>query len=1046
MFVTDAPIEVYNALGERWPTQQQWDAISAPLEPSVLVAGAGSGKTAVMAARMVWLIVNGHAKANEILGLTFTNKAAASLLERVRAAIKPLGLPDGEEPTVSTYHAFAQGLIADYGLRAGIEPGAALLSEAQAWQLCAELYSGRTYEFMEARTLWHVSYVRQLADDCSNHLVDPSQIVEWDRQFLEKIKNSGDKIAGKIIDTSRKRIELAGVVEAYQKGKEARRVLDYGDQIRLASDIAADPRVVADFLARYRFALLDEYQDTNIAQAKMLKRLMPDGYPVMAVGDPDQNIYAWRGASLHNLLAFPEQFVHGDGSKARVLPLEVNFRSGLRILTLANGLIDKVAPQRRAADKVLRHYPKLGDGTVAVGLWPDQSAEARGIADEALRAHDAGTSWKEIAILCRKKRLFAPIVEEFRARDIPVEVIGLGGLLKMPEVIDLVALLRVLEDPMRNVALARLLRGPRWRIGHRDLALIARRAAEQNRSLKEQLGDLDAPGDVNFSLAEALAAGDEVEGLSDEARSRINEFNAGLAELRANAHLALPELVQRALDMIGVVSELDASPSKAAPAAKHNLANFLDRIAAFQPLEGEPTLAALIEWLDAVEEADEEIEAAQPTDADSVKLMTIHQAKGLEFDLVFVPGLARGRRSQIFPDISRTTNPYTSPKHIPTDLRGDAEVFPRFMGNLTQYTDELKVRQEEEERRLFYVVVTRARQRLVCTAAHWYYPSGWNEALTEPLGPSEYWQEVRDFPDVEVIVESDVPEDNPLIARRAERAKSWPPSARREPDPLFPDGIASAVEQARAGTTPDESLFPPVEPAPPARPRALNVTSIVTYAQCPKKFYWSVVRPLPRLSSRAARIGTIVHSWIEQEGKGQGTLINQDDFEERSPELDHDTMTRLKDAFRASRFYNVAPVMAERAISLVVGDHIVQGRMDAIFERDGGGWEIVDWKSGRGPEEEGAERWQLDLYALAAQEIWGKKPDELTVTFVYLGDQTERSYPARPAEEIRDELEEALTSIAAGRFEATPGPRKCVFCDFKRDCVEGRAYLAANET
>src|SRR5207237_838750 len=348
-------------------------------------------------------------------------------------------------------------------LRAGIEPGAALLSEAQAWQLCAQQYAARTYQYMEARTLWHVSYVRQLADDCSNHLVDPREIVAWDEQFLENIKNSADKIAAKIVDASRKRIELAGVVEAYQQAKEARRVLDYGDQIRLASEIAADPRVVADFLSRYRFALLDEYQDTNIAQARMLKRLMPDGYPVMAVGDPDQNIYAWRGASLHNLLVFPEQIA---------------------------------------------------------------------------RTHAAGTTpWREIAILCRKKRLFGPLVEELRAREVPLEVIGLGGLLRMPEVIDLVSLLRVLEDPMRNVALARLLRGPRWRIGHRDLALIARRAAEKNRSLKEQLGDLDAPGDVIFSLAEAVAAADEVEGLSDEARARLEHFNAVLTELRAQSPL-----------------------------------------------------------------------------------------------------------------------------------------------------------------------------------------------------------------------------------------------------------------------------------------------------------------------------------------------------------------------------------------------------------------------------------------------------------------------------------------------------------------------------
>jgi DNA helicase-2/ATP-dependent DNA helicase PcrA len=257
--------------------------------------------------------------------------------------------------------------------------------------------------------------------------------------------------------------------------------------------------------------------------------------------------------------------------------------------------------------------------------------------------------------------------------------------------------------------------------------------------------------------------------------------------------------------------------------------------------------------------------------------------------------------------------------------------------------------------------------------------------------------------------------------------------------------LAAAVEEARARTTPDGSLFPPIEPAPPARPRALNVTSIVTFNQCPKKFYWSVVRPLPRRSSHAARIGTIVHSWIEQEGRGQGTLIEPDDFEERGPDLDQETMTRLKDAFRRTRFSGSRPVKSEQPIALVVGAHIVQGRVDAVFDRAGGGWEIVDWKSGRGPEEEGAERWQLDLYALAAQEIWGKKPDELTVTFVYLGDETERSYPARAAEEIRAELGGALAAIAGGSFEPTPGAQ-CRFCDFKRDCAEGRAWLAENSS
>ena len=1044
-FVTDARPEVVQALGGRAPTAQQWTAISAPLEPVALIAGAGSGKTAVMAARMVWLIVNGHAKASEILGLTFTNKAAESLLERVRTAIEPLGLPDGEEPTIATYHAFASSLIADYGLRAGIEPGAGLLSEAQAWQLCAEQYLNGEFDELQVRTLFYVMYVRGLADDCANHLVTPDDVIEADTTFLAKIADSGDRIAAKVVSTAKKRIELARVVAGYVAAKDARRAIDYGDQIRLAYEIAKDPQVVADFQARYRFALLDEYQDTNVAQARMLQALMPPGYPVMAVGDPDQNIYAWRGASLRNLLAFARDFPRATGNPAEELRLEVNFRSGARILDLANTLIAAVPEERRPPDKVLRHHEPLGKGSVAVALLADEVDEATMIAREATRLHDVGTPWGEMAVLCRKRRLFDTLVEVMREHEVPIEVIGLGGLLKMPEVIDLVSVLRVLDDPMRNVSLARLLMGPKWRIGYRDLALIASHAAEVNRSLREALPDIDEfPVDVAFSLAEAIEDLNEVEGLSDEANARLRRFNAELAALRQSAHLPLAEIVAAALDTLGLMREIEASPSPGATSAARNLANFMDRVAAFAPLEGEATLGALIEWLDAVEEADEEIEAAQPSEADAVKIMTIHQAKGLEFDVVFLPGLARGGRSQIFPDTGRQANPVENPRYLPFELRGDAEVLPRFTGVLSHFKDELRERAAEEERRLLYVAVTRARQRLVASAAHWYSPTGMNEALKNPMGPSDYWREIRAFPDVEVLAEIEQPEVNPLIDRRAERALDWPRPARRAPDPHHPDGLAATVAAARATTEPDETLFPP-EPANggPSVPPTLSVSSLVTYEACPKKFYWSVVRPLPRRSSAAARIGTAVHAWIERSSKGQIALIDPEEFDERPPGEGDSRVKQLRGVFERSRFAGRTPVDTERAFALVVGGHIIQGRIDAIYDRADGGWEIIDWKTGRAPEEVGALALQLELYGLAAQEIWGKGPEELTLAFVHLGgdEPVELTVAARAGAEIRVDVERALGAIAGASFAPAPSSA-CTFCDFRADCPEGRAFLA----
>ncbi|HVL32322.1 MAG TPA: PD-(D/E)XK nuclease family protein, partial [Actinomycetota bacterium] len=415
---------------------------------------------------------------------------------------------------------------------------------------------------------------------------------------------------------------------------------------------------------------------------------------------------------------------------------------------------------------------------------------------------------------------------------------------------------------------------------------------------------------------------------------------------------------------------------------------------------------------------------------------------GLEFDQVFIPGLARQSRSQIFPDIMRQANPATSARYIPFELRGDNEVLPRFMGNLSAFTEELKVRAEQEERRLFYVALTRAKKRVVCSGAYWYYPSGMFEALQSPMGLSEYWKEIRAFPDVTVIGEAELPEENPLIERRALRARNWPPAGRRAPDPLFPHGIAEAVKAARETSQLDETLFPVDSlPSGPPVPRALPVSAVVTYATCPKKFYWSYVRPLPRRPSSAARVGTIVHAFIEQHGKGQISLYDPEEFEEREPGEESARIAELKEAYKGSRFPGMKLVAAERAFTLVIDDVVVQGRIDAIFEREDGGWEIVDFKTGRTREPDGPERWQLDLYALAAQEIWGRAHTDLTLTFAYIGSNDEQRYEARPASELRDSLAVTLKAIAAGSFDPAVSPA-CEHCDFRRDCAEGRAFLA----
>jgi DNA helicase II / ATP-dependent DNA helicase PcrA len=1058
-----APPEILVAMGKdrRPPTVQQWSAISHDLTPCAVVAGAGSGKTAVMAARVVYLTLNKMARPSEILCLTFTNKAAEELANRVREATSPLGLPEGEEATVMTYHAFAARLLDDYGLRMGVEAGPMLLTAAHKWQLASTLFTDRTFDHLEVRTVaYTVRLMLQLADHCANHLVDPLRLADASEEWAgrQEIKKAWDRDAR---ECGFRRAELARLVDAYSKRKAELGVIDYGDQIAKAVELIRNyPAVVADFRARYPVVLLDEYQDTNYAQAVLISELFGAGYPMMCVGDPDQNIYAWRGASLRNILRFADEFT-GDSR-----PLYVNFRSGSRILEVANRVISEVPEERRAKDKQLRPHPSRGEGRVVAFVGLDERHEGRKIAGIIKEERAAGRSYGEIAVLCRKKRLFGPIAEVLREEGIPVEVVDLGGLLQLPEVVDVVSWLRLLEDPGRNIALARVLQGPQWRIGYRDLVALARWSARRNRLLKEDLKEAEHPGDVAFALAEALdnLEDPEMEGFSDEARTRLREFNALFESLRsAAAGGPLDELVTVVIERTGLMRELEASSSPVAVGARRNLLNFVGSVSSFAPVEGDATLSTLMSYLDAAGEAEEDFEQVQLSDAETVKLLTIHKAKGLEWDVVFVPGLAEGNRSAIFPDVSRQPNPVTRPETLPFDFRGDREVLPQYDGNIKKFRETLKERGLEEERRLCYVALTRARQLLVCSAAYWY------EGPQDPFEPSVFFNEIVSHEACEELEpRPECPEHNPLIEVRAERAKVWPPEAR--PDDAggpFPEGwhaaaVAAMDEPVASGTLSaderalfDERLGSHLERIElistrattdprPSPPTTLSVSALLEYERCPKLFYWEYVRPLPRRPSGAARIGTEIHRWIEQQSQGQVALFDPSDQPDLAPEErgeEPGTVARLREAWSASRFAGVTPWATERPFLLAVDGFVIGGRIDAIFGERDGAWEIVDYKTGRVPAEgDPVAGLQLDVYALAAHEVWGKKPEDLTLTYYYVSEGKEVSRAAGDMDAIRARILSSFRAIAESKYEPEPSAA-CHWCAFLPFCDAGQAFV-----
>ncbi|POG45043.1 ATP-dependent DNA helicase [Streptomyces sp. ZL-24] len=783
-------------------TPEQTACITAPPAPQVIVAGAGSGKTTVMAARVVWLVGTGQVAPEQVLGLTFTNKAAGELAERVRKALIAAGVTDPEvidpdhppgEPTISTYHAFAGRLLTEHGLRIGLEPSTRLLADATRYQLAAKVlreapgpYPALTRSFP---TL--VSDLLALDGELSEHLVRPERLETYDTELLDELATARLTNADlrKLPETAEARRSLLTLTERYRAAKRSRDLIDFGDQIALSAELALTrPGVGAILRDEFRVVLLDEYQDTSVAQRLLLSGLFGSGtgagatgHAVTAVGDPCQAIYGWRGASVANLDDFPEHFPYADGTPATRHSLSENRRSGGRLLQLANGLAEPLRAMHEGVE-ALRPAPGAElDGVVRCALLNTHTEEIDWLADSLAHLVRTGTPPGEIAVLCRTAGDFPAIQAALVARDIPVEVVGLAGLLHLPEVADLVAVCEVLQDPGANASLVRLLTGPRWRIGPRDLALLGRRArllvhraaqgedADPDRRLAEAVEGTD-PAEV-ISLADALdtflIAGDAADdGLpfSAEARVRFARLARELRDLRRSLADPLMDVLHRVLATTGLEVELSASPQALAARRRETLANFLDIAARFAALDGEASLLAFLGFLRTAAQYEKGLDNALPGGENTVKVLTAHKSKGLEWDVVAVPGLVTGQ----FPS-GQSRDAWTAQaKVLPHALRGDAATLPDVdtfdARGIKAFKEEMKAHQHTEELRLGYVTFTRPRS-LLLGSGHW-----WGPSQKRTRGPSAFLEALYEHCAAghgEIEVWADEPaedEENPALA------------------------------------------------------------------------------------------------------------------------------------------------------------------------------------------------------------------------------------------------------------------------------------------
>jgi DNA helicase-2/ATP-dependent DNA helicase PcrA len=1117
-------------LGAPEPTAEQAGVIGAPLGPLAIIAGAGSGKSETMAARLVWLVANQRVRPERVLGLTFTRKAAAELAHRVRARLAGLsraGLPLGSaadddeplagEPVISTYHAYAGRLVADHALREGIEPTVRLITPAVSWQLAAGVvaaYEGPTSAF-EWTPATVTAAVLSLAGEMAEHLRTPADVLDvgaWLDDCVASLVGRVPKAVTDVIKTQRTREQLLPLVAAYAAAKAAREVVDYGDQMALAARIAVrHPAVGQAERARYQVVLLDEYQDTSHAQLVLLRSLFNRGHPVTAVGDPCQSIYGWRGASAGNLRRFRADFPEADGHPAPVRVLSTSFRNTGSVL-MAAGAIQ--ADLRAAASDVplLVAPPARAErGLVRCALLESVQDEAAWVAGQVVGLLDLapglapdGRPWpdggtakvraSDIAVLCRKRAQFAALRAALEARGVPVEVVGLGGLLTVPEVADIVATLQVLHDPTAAGALARLLTSPRWRIGPADLVALGRRARTLASSdgsapgAQRPSGPADdelmagAVGDLTRdpgSLVEALDDLGSPAAYSFAGYARLTALGAELRALRGHIARPLAELVTEVERTLGLDIEVASRPGVSPAAARADLDAFADAAAAFAGDTQEPTLGAFLAYLAAAESEEFGLEAGQVGDTDSVKLATVHAAKGLQWAAVFVPGLAGGAQRHVFPAKPPVTTRWTeNARLLPFGLRGDAADLPALTGltkeDLSTFNDACAARDLGEERRLGYVAATRAAYLLACSG-YW-----WSDGVSR-LGPSPFLTEVRAACDDGAgVVEHWHPEPepeavNPALAEPA--TAIWPAAAAvdaryeavREAGALV-DAAARALREGAAVPSAGAvvpslgAVVPPVDAAGQdpdqdqegadryqemaaawtrdtdlllaerarrhhgqavlvALPRQLPVSSLVTMARDPAELAGQIRRPMPRRPEPRAARGTTFHQWLEQRF-GQAQLIDPEELpgaadDQRAQDGDPD-LAELKQRFEAGDWAGRWPAEVEVPFETKVGDRLVRGRIDAVFaDALGGGYDVVDWKTGRQPTTAAEKRIvavQLAAYRLAWAALAGVPLSEVRAAFYYVRDNV----TVRPADLLDDAgLADLIESVVSAESLAT---------------------------
>jgi DNA helicase-2/ATP-dependent DNA helicase PcrA len=1003
----------------------QLRAVTHTEGPLLVVAGAGTGKTEVITRRIAWLIATRRAKPSEILALTFTDKAADEMAVRVDQLV-PYGYTD---TAISTFHAFGDRLIREYALELGLPTDVRVLSRADVVIFLREhlfAFDLDVYRPLGDPTRF-LAALAGLFSRCKDEDITPASYAD----FADRLRSEAAAVAtaaglpgadpgaaDALADEARRQSELAAAYGRYQELLVENGCIDFGDQVALALRLVRRSAAVRRSVAgRYRYILVDEFQDTNRAQAELVALLADAHRNVAVVGDDDQAIYAFRGAAIDNILGFRDRY-----PGARAVVLRRNYRSVAPILDAAYRLVrfndpDRLETRAGLVKRLQAERRPVTPEPVRRRAFATGSDEADWIATDIAHRIDAGAAPRDHAVLVRANGHADAILRALNMVGVPWRFSGASGLYARPEVRLLMAFLRAIADPESSVDVYALASSEVYGLGGDDLTAIANTARRRNRSVRAIMDELERqPGVLR---------------IAPESRVAVSRLVADLARYGAMAHdRPAGEVLYAFLRDSGMLARLARTESTASDEGLGNIARFFDIIRGQSALLADDRAVFVAQHLQTLIEAgDDPATADLDPDADAVAVLTVHKAKGLEFPVVYLPGMVVGR--------------------FPGNGRGDPLALPTGLGRGEPVTSD---RALAEERRLCYVAMTRARDELVLSHAVDYGGSRARKV-------SPFVLEALDLP-----------------------AAAIAPAA---------GAVAPSAEERLASFAGVDAPAPATRRAPSGEPLMLSFGQVDAYLTCPQRYRFAHVLRVPIAPHHALVYGSALHKVVQlfHHRHARGHVMSETELDEALDAVwsnegfvsrDHEEarLTAGRAAlhrFRADQLQPdaVIPTYVEREFSFALGGDRVRGRWDRVdietlpdaplASSEGSvpasdlaapsadvvtpvlglmGRErvtITDYKSSdvRDPakaRQRARDSLQLQIYAMGYEAMTGRLPDQVALHFLDSGLVGRVDVEPKRIARARERIAMVADGIRAGRFEATPEPMACARCPYRDIC------------